>query len=240
MEFEPSQAPSILGPLFTEGLLSDVPLFGPEKADVHALVKEALHLSTQYGDLIVDEAATNIPAQLDLSGALTVADKIKALRQYQQDYLLRPKNLGGENNGKNDSTKQGNGEPLEQRERHETFLSDKMESLGLPSEGHAVLDHVMLLRAKEKYLFSTETNQKVVADDPWLQNVWGWVAGKSPLTQDTFTKLTCCLGAEDAAADGGMMSHPLDLSYMGVYSVWLHSLGKSSRSQPMVDGLTVV
>lgn len=29
--------------------------------------------------------------------------------------------------------------------------------------------------------------------------------------------------------DGGMMSHPLDLSYLGVYTIWTNTLGKSSR-----------
>ena len=36
-------------------------------------------------------------------------------------------------------------------------------------------------------------------------------------------------GAEEAASDGGMVSGPLDLSYMGVYTVWMNLLGKSSR-----------
>ncbi|OIW33927.1 hypothetical protein CONLIGDRAFT_201545 [Coniochaeta ligniaria NRRL 30616] len=212
MEFEPSQAPGIVGPLFTESLLSDVPLFGPEKADVETLVKEALQLSAQYEDLVVDEAAANTP-RLDLRGAVTVADKLKALRQYSQEHLSRPQSRGRGANGK-DSPKQADMEPKVQRERHERVLSEKMESLGLPSEGHEILDHIMLLRAKEKYLFGTETNQRVVADDPWLQDVWGWVAG-----------------AEDAAADGGMMSHPLDVSYMGVYSIWMNDLGSKPNTR---------
>ena len=37
------------------------------------------------------------------------------------------------------------------------------------------------------------------------------------------------LGAEEAANDDGMVSGPLDLSYMGVYTVWMNLLGKSSR-----------
>lgn len=226
MEFEPSQAPSIVGPLFTEGLLFDVPLFGPEKADAAALVKEALQMSAQYENLVIDEAALDVTAKLDLSGALTVADKLKALRLYSQEHLLRPKSRSRASNGKKESSKQADTEPKVQRERHEKFLSEKMDSLGLPSEGHAVLDHIMLLRAKEKYLFSAETNQRVVADDPWLQDAWGWVAGMSiPHAPDLVLCLQAVLGAEDAAADGGMMSHPLDVSYMGVYSIWMNDLG---------------
>lgn len=172
MEFEPSQAPSIVGPLFTESLLSDVPLFGPEKADVDALVKEALQTAAQYEDLVVDEAAAETQAKLDLKGAVTIADKLKVLRSYAREHLR-----GRDADGKKETPRQADTEPKVQRERHERFLSDTMESLGLPREGHAILDHVMLLRAKEKYLFNTETNQMVVADDPWLQDVWGWVGG---------------------------------------------------------------
>jgi hypothetical protein len=34
-------------------------------------------------------------------------------------------------------------------------------------------------------------------------------------------------GAEQAAADDGMISGPLDLSYMGVYTIWNNLLGLS-------------
>jgi len=33
------------------------------------------------------------------------------------------------------------------------------------------------------------------------------------------------LGAEEAASDDGMISGILDLSYMGVYTVWMNDLG---------------
>lgn len=35
------------------------------------------------------------------------------------------------------------------------------------------------------------------------------------------------LGAENAAVDDGMLSGPLDLSYMGVYTIWMNLLGRS-------------
>ena len=131
-------------------------------------------MAAEYEDIVVDEAAENVTARLDLANAVTVADKLKAIRQYPQNHLSHPESHPRESNGKKAETG-----PKVQRERHEKYLSEKMESLGLPREGHEVLNHIMLLRAKEKYLFSTETNQRVVADDPWLQDVWGWVAGMS-------------------------------------------------------------
>jgi hypothetical protein len=33
------------------------------------------------------------------------------------------------------------------------------------------------------------------------------------------------LGADEAAKDDGMVSGPLDLSYMGVYTIWMNFLG---------------
>lgn len=40
--------------------------------------------------------------------------------------------------------------------------------------------------------------------------------------------LTVCLylDAEEACADGGMLAHPLDLSYLGVQTIWTEDLGR--------------
>lgn len=35
-------------------------------------------------------------------------------------------------------------------------------------------------------------------------------------------------GAEEACEDSGMMSHPLDLSYLGVNTVWTNNLGRNT------------
>ena len=72
---------------------------------------------------------------------------------------------------------QADNEPFSPRDLHEKLLYDRMDSYGLPGEGHAILDHIMLLRAKEMYLLNAVTNKEVVADDPWLQDVWAWVSG---------------------------------------------------------------
>ena len=79
----------------------------------------------------------------------------------------------------------------------------------LSNRAQYILDHTMLLRAREGYLFNFQRNQEVVADDIWLQDVWAWVAG-----------------AEDAASEGGMISHPMDLGYLGVHAIWTNDLGE--------------
>jgi hypothetical protein len=202
---EDSQARDILGPLVTENMLSDIPLFGPGKADIEALVDKILEGISRKEALVADDATVTAP--LDLSGASTIAEKLRALRVYIQEN--RPES-DDESRERRRSSQRSEDEPLSRLERHERLLRDRMSSGRLPIEAQVVLNHIMLLRAKEKYLFNSTTNQRVVAEDPWLRDVWGWVAG-----------------AEEAASDGGMMSHPLDLSYMGVYSIWTNNLGLS-------------
>lgn len=36
----------------------------------------------------------------------------------------------------------------------------------------------------------------------------------------------CLQGAEEAAADDGMVSNGIDLSYLGVHAIWLRDLGR--------------
>ena len=93
--------------------------------------------------------------------AAPLADKLKALRL---------------------ASKQGKDEADEalrsHQERHEKMLTDTREMTGLSSKERYAVDHPMLLRAQEGYRFDFAKNQKIVADDPWLSDVWLWVAGK--------------------------------------------------------------
>ncbi|KAI8257616.1 putative WD repeat-containing protein [Colletotrichum sp. SAR 10_98] len=94
------------------------------------------------------------------------------------------------------------------------FSAADLNTQNLSTESQCLLDHVMLLRAKEKYLFDCNVNRAVVADDPWLRYMWDWIAD-----------------AEDAAQDGGMKLSPLDLSYMGVCTIWCNDLGQKPSSR---------
>lgn len=179
MDLEPPQAPEIFGPLLIENLLTDAPVFGPNRVNVEAVKHQAAELSSACSDLVIDELAEQAAAPLDVNNSLTVAEKLNALRLYKQECTARSQSQG--QNGKSQVMSENHDVPHVQRDRHEKLLNEKMDSRGLPSQGHAVLDHIMLLRAKEKYLFHAITNQKVVAEDPWLQDVWAWVAGKSTI-----------------------------------------------------------
>lgn len=180
MEFDTSQSPDMLEPLVIENILSDIPLFGPEKAGVESLIKTALQVSTRDGSLVVDESRREA-ASLDLKGASTIAEKLRALKLYSREHIPQRAGTRDLETKKQPKASAEDGPPSP-REDHERFLNDRMESLGLPSEAHAILDNIMLLRAKEMYLFNCVTNQKIVADDPCLQDVWAWVAGESNLS----------------------------------------------------------
>ncbi|KAL2201364.1 hypothetical protein P885DRAFT_65623 [Corynascus similis CBS 632.67] len=198
MDLEPSEARETYGPLQAEQALTDVPIFGPQKVNVKALVEGSLTSGTLDHRSLAEEG---IHASLLFEDASSVADQLKALRL---------------------TAKQGKEQPdemlLSQLERHERLLTDPRDMANLSGKERFVLDNTMLLRAQEGYRFDFVKNQKIVADDPWLADVWVWVAG-----------------AEAAAADGGMTSHPLDISYMGVYNVWMNDLGSKPQMRLLDD-----
>ncbi|KAK4146981.1 uncharacterized protein C8A04DRAFT_34535 [Dichotomopilus funicola] len=195
MHFEASSARDIFGPLLTEQALSDdIPLFGPHKPSIRSLVEKSLAPDAPSTPaLVTNNANPPTSSSLLFDQATTIADKLKALRLAGNQGQERPPE---------------DAMLLTQRERHERLLTEARELTGLSAKERFALDHTMLLRAQEGYRFDFGKNQKIVADDPWLTDVWVWVAG-----------------AEEAATEGGMMSYPLDIGYMGVHNIWTNNLG---------------
>lgn len=158
MDLEPSEARETYGPLQAEQALTDVPIFGPQKVNVKALVEGSLTSGTLDHRSLAEEG---IHASLLFEDASSVADQLKALRL---------------------TAKQGKEQPdemlLSQLERHERLLTDPRDMANLSGKERFVLDNTMLLRAQEGYRFDFVKNQKIVADDPWLADVWVWVAGE--------------------------------------------------------------
>lgn len=204
MKFEPSQTAETLGPLFQENSLSDIPIFGPEKVDVGAIVSMAAEACNFEDDMLVDEVANDAALPKAFNEATTVAQKLKALRAYiwgalhpgvvdtdnfrdtpaaMVDILIRLQDDGPEDPFRHSS-----------RSLHEALLRSTMETAGFPTAAQIVLDHVMLLRAKEKYLFDCSVNRAVVDDDAWLKGAWGWIEGEALCLffQETQHKLTIC------------------------------------------------
>ncbi|KAK4224160.1 SEH-associated protein 4 [Podospora fimiseda] len=196
LDLEPPKAQEIFAPLLTEQALADQPIFGPEKPDIEALVEEI------FENPIEEAFSTKIINDKDLpetfANASSIADKLTALRLTAEE---------SEHNS-------ADAEPPSQLECHEQLLTNTKNLTDLPSNARSVLDHIMMYRAKEGYLFNYSRNQQIVADDPWLRDAWAWVSG-----------------AEEAATDGGMMTQPLDLGYLGVYTIWNNKLGSKPSAR---------
>ena len=188
MQFEPSQASEMLGPLLIEKSLSDVPLFGPDGVDIKTNAEEALKIHKSSSSLAVEDIEKGdalLPESFYQASA--VAAKIRALRAFVRDEL----NSHDPANGV--KPRVGDTKVLESqtsamslasdslgscREIHDALLTSLIEADGLPREAQCVIDHTILLRAKEKYLFDAVANRDIVADDPWVKFVWDWIACK--------------------------------------------------------------
>lgn len=221
MQFEPSQAPEMLGPLLTEQALSDFSIFGSDRADVADTIEAALKSNIQGSDLVdhAGQSATSLPESF--YQATTIAAKLRVLRAFIQEEQKTIATDGTRSSisGITPSEKQTSDMSLASnglgscRDIHESLLTSLVTASDLPQEAQCIVDHAMLFRAREQYLFDAVTNRDVVSDDPWTRFLWDWVAD-----------------AEQAADDGAMVLSSVDLAYLGVYSVWKNDLGKPVTS----------
>ncbi|OAA58564.1 WD40 repeat-like-containing domain protein [Niveomyces insectorum RCEF 264] len=232
MHFEMAQATEILGPVALEEALADIPIFASDETKIQAATQKAQRERAAQLEATAADLAKKPKLPPAYYSATTVAQKLRLLRAYAKQHLRQPAKTSHPDSAgashKAAAAVSGvsrhadladladsmasivsvSGRLRTSREMHESLLTSMLDRQGFPSEAQAVLDHVMLLRAKEGYLFNCKLNREIVSDDPWLRDVWGWVGD-----------------AETAAADGGMTAHYLDLSYMGVAGVWLEDLG---------------
>ncbi len=190
MQFEPNQADEILGPLLLERAWSNIPVFGPDKADRDSILQKSLAASS-HDTVVVDEIASTACLPQSFADATAAAAKLRALRSYSKEHL-QPESQKTPARGTDvakvmDSMTLSSGDlQTSYQARHENLLGLTLGTKGFPVEAQGILDHTMLLRAKEKYLFNCEHNQKVVSDDIFLRDVWAWVAGKMALSSHRF------------------------------------------------------
>ena len=89
------------------------------------------------------------------------------------------------------------------RELHEELLCVHPPLTTTKHQNSLKLLDVQRRRCKDGYLFNCEHNKRITANDPWLVDLW-----------DLVERLV------SIAKDSGMVFHGLDLSYVGVYSIW--------------------
>ncbi|KAI0024781.1 WD repeat domain-containing protein [Xylariomycetidae sp. FL0641] len=217
MQFESSQHSEMAGPLLIDEALKDIPLFGENRAPINDIVQQAVQFPPSDIDPIVDFEAKAVPLPATYATAKSTTDQLHMLRQYSKDVIRprKPKNdeqqfptIEDLDRSLTDLSMKGPGPPSN-RQLHERMLATTLDTKGFPKEAQILLDHVMLLRAKERYLFDYAANREIVSNNPWLRDLWDWVAG-----------------ATQAAADEGMIAHGIDFSYLGVATIWRNDLGR--------------
>jgi len=158
MNFEDSSERVLVrGPLFAAAAKLSVPVFGPEKFQyltsqplLNAAIKKALRSPE---DLVVDLL-------------------LRADSELSQSHLLSDAAIST-------SQSSSSNKVFTSREVHEN-LHYSMLSLGSSRKLNSeLLDHVMLRRALDGYLFDCGVNRIVATDDHWLQDLWEWIQGTS-------------------------------------------------------------
>lgn len=201
MRFEPPQATKMLAPVLVEQALSDVPIFGPDKADIATTISAAVTPSAAASVSVELTNAMAAPLPDTFHQAKTVAGKLRALRAFVREQFPdgadkvrggpQPQphlgDLGAIRDGINGMSLASNGVGS-CREIHDALLATLVQAPGLPREALCVVDHAMLLRAKERYLFDAGANRTIVSDDPWTRFAWDWIDGEYSL----FQTLTSC------------------------------------------------
>ncbi|KAI0901480.1 hypothetical protein F4806DRAFT_2193 [Annulohypoxylon nitens] len=206
MQFESAQYSDMLGSLNIDRAFEDMPLFGIDKGSAHTAVQEALLSPMPTSDPIYDSEANDTQIAELLTNASKTADKLRVLRKFHKEKLKSSKNDDKLNKLPSN------------RELHERLLLSTLDTRGFPKEAQVILDHAMLLRSKEKYLFDYVANREIVADDPWLRELWGWISR-----------------ADEAATEMGMVIQGIDFSYLGVCNIWNGDLGLNGSSR-LLDG----
>ncbi|KAI8635058.1 WD repeat domain-containing protein [Xylariaceae sp. FL1651] len=215
MQFDTTHYSEMLGSLLIDDAVKDIPLFGDEKRSVLTIASKVLQFSPPEIDTIFDAEAKDALPQ-PFFDAKTTAGKLLALRKHALTIARSHEVPNGNgyrvaSSGKSETTSDMSAKDIgliSNRQAHENLLATTVDTKWAPKSAQIFLDHVMLLRSREKYLFDYAVNIDIVSDDPWLKGLWHWVAG-----------------ASSAAYDNSMVAQGIDYSYLGVIPIWTKDLG---------------
>ncbi|RFU25870.1 hypothetical protein B7463_g10476, partial [Scytalidium lignicola] len=235
MEFaDREEAEQAYVPLYATEVKAEVPVFGPDRFEsekVEPLAKEAVdqHIESKADhvlDLLVPRELNgdlNLSVEYESLVLKPCWEQLRSIRLAQDRY--EEQLLMGDKENLERSSGTATSPVLKQiyssRELHDRSHYSTLNMTLLSKPQKELVNHVILKRALEGYLFDCATNKAIVSDDVWLQDVWEWIR---------------C--ADLAAADDGMVSIPVDLSYMGVYSIWMNQLGKKAESR-LIDSTII-
>jgi WD repeat-containing protein mio len=176
MEFnDPNERDKVLGPLFASEAKADAAIFGPRKFTLKSTkvkLESSVKMMLQYTldpviNMLAPAEAVTIP---ELSSPKPSVRSVNLEQSRLESKVTRAtsKTIDLVSSAK----------VLSSREQHDKshYTTKNFGQFVKPKSD--ILDHVMLQRAARGYLFDCEQNKAIVADDPWLQDVWGWVKGK--------------------------------------------------------------
>jgi hypothetical protein len=190
MQFDGIHYSEMMGSLLVDDAVKDIPLFGAEKKPITTIASQILQSPPPETDPILDlEAKDTLPQSF--FNAITTAGKLNALRKYAET-INQTQVLSGSNkhiNATSERREKALTGPLvrgtrltSNRQMHENLLKTTLDTRGFPKSAQVVLDHIMLLRSKERYLFDYPANIDIASDDPWVKDLWLWVASMHPLS----------------------------------------------------------
>lgn len=177
----------MIGPLLVKEAVSDVPLFGHKKANIDAIVNSTLLAQPVEYHVTQDDEASPVPLPDSFNESMSVADRLRALRGFSKETLKTGKpaiQVGNQRSSLEQMTLEMDElstdctGPPSNRRLHEQLLSLGQQTKGFDKKAQVFLDHLPLVRANEKYLFDFAANRDIVSDDPWLRDLWDWIAGK--------------------------------------------------------------
>jgi hypothetical protein len=139
-----------------------------------------------------------------IGGNMTISD------QSMQGSILANLSLGGL--GSKTSSSFDLPVSMSSGDRHEELLMMNFPTYIPPLPDALKLLSIYRRRCEEGYSLDAEKNQKIVASDPWLADMW-----------ETIQRL------DEFTVKDGMYFDGLDLSYLGVYAVWTGDFGTRNR-----------
>lgn len=170
---DPIEHEKNLSPLYATAAKSQVPIFGPDGYRNPDTV-------TSLNAAIQESMRSEIDPIVDLSAAAKGQNKDKVPENIEPDLTNTFKKSHLTIESQDDKRKGGGVESMSiysSQELHDKSQNQIRPSGSMSKGEKEELDHIMLRRADAGYLFDCVINKKIVANDPWLQDVWEWVKG---------------------------------------------------------------
>jgi hypothetical protein len=159
---------AVLGPLYANEAKANIPIFGSGSKEAKAALNSTIK---QFLQSDVNPVVDLLSKTIQTPGGLGVAagSISEDLEKLQME--------ASSENGQVQRVRPDVPKITSSREKHD---ASHYTMRGKPEEPKTdKLDHVMLQRALDGYLFNCKLNQTLIKDDPWLRNVWEWMEGKS-------------------------------------------------------------